>query len=853
MVNIEINGEPLKAELGQMIIEVADRAGVVIPRFCYHKKLKIAANCRMCLVELDGGRKPMPACATPITDGMKVFTKSPKALEYQKTVMEFLLANHPLDCPVCDQGGECELQDNSMAYGKDVSRFNLDKRSVPDKDIGPLISTEFTRCIHCTRCVRFGVDIAGEPELGMTGRGEHSEIATFIESAVNNELSGNVIDLCPVGALTNKDARFKARPWELTQHAAIAGHDCVGSNIYLHERRGTPIRVVPRENEEINEVWISDRDRYSLAALRSEERLTHPMIKNKKSGEWEKVEWTQAFEFLISELNKVLKTHKNLVAGAELNSSSNLNSDLNLNSSSDSALDPDTQVGLLLSPSSTIEEAYLAQKWMRSFGCENVDYRLRHESFDFGYESIPGINCKIEEIAKADAIFCFGGNFRKDHPIIHQRIRYASRFGAKIAVLNPADFDFRLKRQHILQLTEISELPIRLAGILKILIEKLDAKEKIKPGLFALLSTLDSQANSETNSKIDLQEDSNLKADLEITEILMQAKSPMILSGLIAEQHPEGALIAALQSAIMELLNAKGGFLTQGANSAGCYLAGAWPNASASRNPGKNAAQMLKEGLKAYFLLGVEPEWDSAYGAVAVENFKKADLVVCFNAFASQSMKQYANILLPINTYFETSGTFVNASGEWQSFAAACRAPEESKPLWKVLRVLANLMELKDFEYESTEQIREALKTKLSQEALGSLGAGGALGTQSMPFKWPKKFSKLAGLKPFEMICCSLTPIYQIDGLVRRSMPLQSTQDGIQAAFARISDEMASEMGVVSGDSVMVTQQIEGIKRVCRFFVKVGGVASRTIMLPMGLEESAGIFHAFGHVLVQKG
>ncbi len=821
MVNIEINGKPLKAELGQMIIEVADRAGEVIPRFCYHKKLKIAANCRMCLVELEGGRKPMPACATPITDGMKVLTKSPKALEYQKTVMEFLLANHPLDCPVCDQGGECELQDNAMGYGKDASRFNLDKRSVPDKDIGPLIATEFTRCIHCTRCVRFGVDVAGEPELGMTGRGEHSEIATFIESAVSNELSGNVIDLCPVGALTNKDARFKARPWELTQHATIAGHDCVGSNIYLHERRGVPIRIVPRENEEINEVWISDRDRYSLAGLRSEERLKHPMIKNKKSGEWEQVEWSHAFEFLISELNKVLKAAPQAASGEK----------------SAQSLDPDTQVGLLLSPSSTLEEAYMAQKWMRSFGCENIDYRLRHESFEIGYEGMPGLNCKIEEIAKADAIFCFGGNFRKDQPIIHQRIRYASRYGAKIAVLNPADFDFRLKRQHILQLTEISDFSIRLAGILKILIEKLAATEKIKPGLLGLLAALDSDEAFPSNMHSE---------NLAIADLLLQAKSPMILSGLIAEQHPEGALIAALQSAMMELLNAKGGFLTQGANTAGCYVAGAWPSQAASKNGAKNAAEMLKAGLKAYFLLGVEPEWESAHGAIALENFKKADLVVCFNAFASQSMKEYADILLPIHTYFETSGTFINAAGQWQSFAASCVAPGESKPLWKVLRVLANLMELKDFEYESTEQIREEIKLKLTNTSEGLMG-------DAVPFRWPKKFSKFSALKPFEMMCCSVTPIYQIDGVVRRSQPLQATQDALQSGIARISDEMATELGVVSGDSVMVTQQIEGIKRVSRFFVKVGGVASRTIILPMGLEESAGILQVFGHVLVQKG
>jgi NADH-quinone oxidoreductase subunit G len=815
-VNIEINGQPLKAELGQMIIEVADKAGVTIPRFCYHKKLKIAANCRMCLVELEGGRKPMPACATPVTDGMKVLTKSPKALEYQKTVMEFLLANHPLDCPVCDQGGDCELQDNSMAYGKDASRFDLNKRSVKDKDIGPLIATEFTRCIHCTRCIRFGVEIAGEPEVGMIGRGEHSEITTFIqnqvESSINNELSGNIIDLCPVGALTNKDARFKARPWELTQHALVGGHDCVGSNIYMHERRGTPIRVVPRENETINEVWISDRDRYSLAALRSDERLMHPMVKNQQSGEWEKADWTTAFQAVISGLNKVLK-------------------DVNDGSSKD----PDTEVGLLLSPNSTLEEAYLGQKLMRSFGCQNIDYRLRHESFELPYEGLVGLNCSMEEIAKAEVIFCFGGNFRKDQPIIHQRIRYASRFGAKIAMLNPADFDFKLKRQHLLSLVEIHQLPARLANILKILVKKLNAEEKIKPGVAEFLASFDESTGLDHDT---------LKADLEIVELLTSVESPMILSGLIAEQHPEGALIAALQATLMDLLGAKGGFLTQGANSAGCYLAGAVPYAD--KNIGKDAGQMLKDGLKAYFLAGVEPEWDSAYGEKALENLKKADLVVCFNAFMSDAMKQYADVILPINTYFETAGTFVNAAGQWQSFDAACKAPGESKPLWKVFRVLGGLMELVGFDYESLSQITTEVTRKVSTTMAEK-------NISQKPFRWPKKLSQHPELKDFEMRCCSSAPIYQMDGLVRRSRPLQSTQDGMNAGFARISEEMATKLEVTNGESLMVIQQMAGEKRVSRFFVKVGGVAARTLMLPMGVEESLGITQPFGHVLVQKG
>jgi NADH-quinone oxidoreductase subunit G len=793
-VNLEINGKPLKAELGEMIIEVADKAGETIPRFCYHKKLKIAANCRMCLVELEGGRKPMPACATPVTEGMKVYTKSPKALEYQKTVMEFLLANHPLDCPVCDQGGECELQDNAMAYGKDSSRFNLEKRAVADKNIGPLIATELTRCIHCTRCVRFGIEVAGEPELGMTERGGHSEIATFLEQSVSNELSGNIIDLCPVGALTNKDARFKARPWELTQHPAIAGHDCVGSNIFVHERRGTGIRIVPRENESLNETWLSDRDRYSIAGLRSSDRLTQPMIKNRKTGEWAVVDWTVALEAVVVGLNKVLKKET-------------------------SQSDADEQIGLLLSPNSTIEEAYLAQKWMRSFGADQIDFRLRHQSFEIFSERLTGLNCTMNDISTADVIFCFGGNIRKDQPIIHQRIRFASRYGAKIAVMNPADFDFRMKKKEKTVLVEIHELPERLAGILKIIVDKLAAEEKLKPGLAALLSGVYSHPENQ-----------------EIADWLLSAKSPVILSGLIAEQHPESALIQVLQQTLMTLLNAKGGMLTNGANTQGCYLAGAFSST-------KNAGEMLKKGLSAYLLMGVEPEWDTAYGSLALENLQKADFVVSFNAFASESMKGYCDVLLPIHTYFETEGTFVNATGEWQTFEAACKGPGQSKSLWKVIRVLANLIEVKGFDFESLDQVRTELRRVIESR----------LHTEIPPLKLSKKFAQFSALKPGEVRCCSLIPMYQVDGLVRRSSPLHETQDALLGAHMRISDALAAKLGVETGDSVMVTQQVEGQKNVARFFVEVGGVADHTVILPMGLEESLPMREAYGNVWVQKG
>ncbi len=327
LVNIEVNGIPLKARKGAMLIEATDAAGIAIPRFCYHKKLSIAASCRMCLVEVEKAPKPLPACATPVMEGMKVFTESPKALAAQKGTMEFLLINHPLDCPICDQGGECELQDVALGYGGDVSRFAERKRVVKEKDIGPLIATDMTRCIHCTRCVRFGEEIAGLRELGATGRGENMEIGTYVAKAVASELSGNVIDLCPVGALTAKPSRFKGRSWEYVQHAAIAPHDSVGSNIFIHTLRGQVMRVVPRENESVNETWISDRDRFSYEGIYSDDRLAKPLLDGAE------VEWETALEAVAKGLKEVIARH-----GADA-------------------------VGFLVSPTATVEELYLAQNW----------------------------------------------------------------------------------------------------------------------------------------------------------------------------------------------------------------------------------------------------------------------------------------------------------------------------------------------------------------------------------------------------------------------------------------------------------------------------------------------------------
>jgi len=413
-VTFEINGKPVEAEQGQMIIEVADENNIRIPRFCYHKKLSIAANCRMCLVQVEKAPKPLPACATPITEGMKVYTRSAMALESQRIVMEFLLINHPLDCPVCDQGGECELQDVSMGYGEGLSEYTEGKRSVDDPDLGPLVATYMTRCIQCTRCVRFGDEISGIRELGAVGRGEFMKITTFVKKNVESELSGNIIDICPVGALTNKPFQFKARPWELNQRAMIGAHDCVGSHLFVHERRNEVMRAVPRESEHINEVWMSDRDRYAIHGIATPDRLTKPEIKI--NGVWQSTDWASALEHTVNALQKVL--HED---GAEA-------------------------VGALVSPSETLENMYMMQSFMRGLGVANIDHRLKVQDFsdEAAFPLYPHLGMTIGELEEADVIMLVGSHLRKEQPMLWHRAYKATRHGAKVIVVDLMHHDTNL-------------------------------------------------------------------------------------------------------------------------------------------------------------------------------------------------------------------------------------------------------------------------------------------------------------------------------------------------------------------------------------------------------------------------
>jgi NADH-quinone oxidoreductase subunit G len=736
MANIEIDGKKLEVREGAMLIEAADEAGINIPRFCYHKKLSIAANCRMCLIEVEKVGKALPACATPVTDGMKIFTRSPKAIAAQKGVMEFLLINHPLDCPICDQGGECELQDVAMGYGGDVSTYTEQKRVVEDKDFGPLISGEMTRCIHCTRCVRFGEEIAGIKEMGATGRGEHMEIGTYVKMSLHSEMSGNIIDLCPVGALTSKPFRFKARAWEVSQRDTIAPHDCLGSNLHVHSFRNEVVRVVPRENEEINETWLSDRDRFSYEGLNSNERMTSPMIKF--DGEWEKTDWDTALNAVVDGLTIITKGK-----GAD-------------------------QLGAIASPTNTVEELYLLQKLMRSVGSDNVDHRIGQVDFSDENESpiFPWLGQSISDLEKNDACLLIGSNIRRDQPIAGHRIRKAAQNGANIMCVNALDYDFNFPVT-AKKIISPAKMLTELTGILKAL------SSSLPKGLDSLASNIEVDDTHKT-----------------IANLLKESASSTILLGLDAIGHAQFSGLRAIAGQIAQLTDSKLGYLPKGGNGAGAWLAGAVPHRGVAANkstkkPGMNISAMLKEQLAGYILLGIEPEVDCAESKQALEAMKNAQFVVSLNSFANDSVKEYADVILPISPFTETSGTFVNAEGRWQSFEGIVEPRGETRPAWKILRVMGNLFGFDDFEYISSQEIRDELKTKI----------GDITPNNDMAWACPKSLNGEA--EGIESIADH--PMYATDCLLRRAESLQAVSETYHSAI-RINQTEASNFGLNDGE-----------------------------------------------------
>jgi NADH-quinone oxidoreductase subunit G len=744
MVNIEINGQPCQARKGAMIIEVTDALDISVPRFCYHKKLSIAANCRMCMVEVEKVPKPLPACATPVTEGMKIFTRSDIATGGQKAVMEFLLINHPLDCPICDQGGECELQDLALGYGRDVSRFSEKKRVVADKYIGPLIATDMTRCIHCTRCIRMLREVAGKMELGATGRGENMEIGTYIENSLESELSGNVIDVCPVGALTSKPFRFKARAWELQQHPTVAPHDCVGSNLYAHTRRGEVMRVVPRENEAINEVWLSDRDRFSYEGLSSDDRLAAPMIK--VDGEWQTVDWETGLQAAVDGLRAVIDAH-----GAD-------------------------QMGVLVSPTATLEEMSLLQAIARALGINNIDHRLRQ--LDFTDQDTaplcPTLGQSVEALESVDAALVIGSNTRKDQPIAGHRLRKAAMAGARVMFVNPVDYEF-LFDVHAKAIVPPSKMAQTLAGIA------------------ACFPAVGKQATDAVKDAIAAAKPDDTQRA--IASALKDADTATVILGNVASAHPQFSMLKALAAVIATATDATLGVLTDGCNSVGGWLAGALPHrgpaGGAVAQAGLDAHAMLAAPRKGYLLFGVEPEYDCADAALAASALGSAEVVVSVSPYASDALKARADVLLPVGSFAETSGTYINTEGCWQSFAGVASPYGESRPGWKVLRVLANQFGLDGFEQISSEEIRDALHSQAGQMSLDNSQAAG-------PVAGPMK---LDGLERVGDV-----PIHSVDALVRRSASLQATPDAGSAGLVRLNSMQAENSGVRDGYSVHIKQ-----------------------------------------------
>jgi NADH-quinone oxidoreductase subunit G len=708
-VKIEVNGVEIEATPGQMIIEVTDAADIYVPRFCYHSKLSIAANCRMCLVEVEKAPKPLPACATPVADGMKIFTKSEAAISAQKAVMEFLLINHPLDCPICDQGGECELQDIAMGYGRGISRFTERKRVVRDKNLGPLISTDMTRCIHCTRCVRFGQEIAGIQELGTIGRGEHTEISTYIEKSVDHELSGNIIDVCPVGALNNKPYRFSARAWEMVQLPTLSPHDCAGSNMNAHVMQGTLKRIVPRVNEAINETWLADRDRFSCEAVYAEDRLSAPQVRI--DGEWRECTWDEGLQVAAEGLQRV----KGKLAG-------------------------------LVSPSATTEEGYLVARLMRHLGSENVDHRLRRR--DFRQQALdpvfPWLGMSLEDTEKLTSILVVGSNLRREVPMLAHRVRKAALAGAQVSFVNSQAFDYLFPVANYLQnedlVGELSRLVRAAAGT--------DAD--LSPAIARLIDGVDAPAAAHQDTAAALGEAGG------------------IFLGQISLRHPRFAELRLLGAELARLTGATLGYLPEGANAAGLSLAGVLPHrgigGKSIAKPGAAAAEIVARPPRGLLLVGVEPDLDCADGRQASVAMQKAEFVLALSPFLAPSLVQHADVILPMGTFAETSGTFVNAAGQWQSFAGVAQPVAESRPGWKILRVLGNLLDLPDCDYVSSEAVRDELR-----QAVLDVQPDNRISLHEAPAATSAK------IPPAEQLD---VPLYRIDALGRRAHSLQCTRDG---------------------------------------------------------------------------
>lgn len=803
MIDIEIDGKKISVKEGSMIIEAADQENIYIPRFCYHKKLKVAANCRMCLVEVEKTNKPLPACATPVMPDMKVKTCSKMAIDAQKSVMEYLLINHPLDCPICDQGGECELQDLTMGYGSGHSNYNQSKRAVADENLGPLIETCMTRCIQCTRCVRFGEEIAGMRELGVLNRTQEERIGTYIKHVVKSELSGNIIDLCPVGALLSKPFRYTARGWELRETPMIAPHDCVGANVYVHSRgyeydkHRKVMRVVPRENESVNQTWISDRDRFSYLGLSHPGRIMVPQIK--QEGSWQEVSWSTAIETVRRRLTIILDRERgNQIAG-------------------------------LVSPNATLEECYLFQKWLRRLGCSNIDHRFRQQDFSDqqSWPLFPNLGMPIAELSEVKTLFLLGADLRNEQPLLSQRIFQAYQKGASVMTVGPYDFPYPFSFTEKLITTQLAEVLQHIVATLK-------------------------QSDQKADSK--LAETHLSRIAKKMAERLAQTgQDAVILMGDFGLNHPDSSKVRQLLSSIAKMTGAKIATLTEGANSAGAWLAGAIPHRGALgqkiEDRGESAFDVLvNKPKRAYLLMGTELEYDCSYSASALNSLQGAELVVCLTSFVTDTMLEYADIILPIAPFTETSGTYVNVSGHWQSFEEVTIPYGQCKPAWKLLCELAEEMELEGFHFKEVGEVSSEIKNLAKLSGLYEpsliderLSYDYDHSSPLTPILTPE-IPKLTRYAPW--------PIYKVDGLCRRAPELQEMSRLHNLSMLTLHTEVAEELGVQSGDWVLITQ---GEQQITLPVNLSNLLAKDVVILPSALDETAGFGQAFSEVSIQKG
>ena len=770
MVEIELDGKTVEVPQGSMVMHAANKLGTYVPHFCYHKKLSIAANCRMCLVEVEKAPKPLPACATPVTQGMKVFTHSAKAVEAQRSVMEFLLINHPLDCPICDQGGECQLQDLAVGYGKSNSRYDEEKRVVFHKNVGPLISMqEMTRCIHCTRCVRFGQEVAGVMELGMVNRGEHSEITTFVGQTVDSELSGNMIDLCPVGALTSKPFRYAARTWELGRKRSVSPHDSLGANTTVQTKANKVMRVVALENEAINECWISDRDRFSYEGLNSADRVTTPMVK--QGGQWLETDWQSALDYVAHSLKTI------------------------------SAESGPESIGALAHPISSTEELHLLQKLVRGLGSNQMETRLRQTDVK-NAAAAPWLGMPIAKINELDRVLVIGSFLRKDQPVLAARIRTASKRALQVLRIDAGGDDWLIPSSGIsvapsAWLNALSEVALAVAK----------AKSLTAPvGTFNLTISPAAQ---------------------KIADSLLSGESKAVLLGSAAIAHHHASDLHVMAQFIADQTGSTLGFLPVGGNAVGASLVNA---------NGVGVESILSGERRAVILMNIEPDSDLPNPAAARAALAKANTVIALSAYKSADLMEVADVILPTSVFSETVSTFVNLEGRVQTVQPSVKPLGDSRPAWKVLRVLGGLLGLDGFLFNAPEEVLgEALDdgycNRLNNKATSSSIANGNLA----PFNG---LERLADVN-----------IYAGDQIVRRSSALHLTRDAKRGNQVGLNKITFAELGLKEGDAVRVTQDSHSVDMPATLEVNL---APGAVRISAGTMASAKLGSMFGPVTISK-